>query len=240
MIDQNTNSSFLANAILHAKKNNAHKYYSEPTLAEDQRQQKKRLWWSCILRDRILALGVRRPILITPNEFDFGQECLTEADFVDEMDKSHVYTATTKRQLVNIIALQCQLAVAVTPLVIAVYPILYSSTPIMSPVSQFIQSMARVEESKTELAVWARRSGITLTNRDARDIPPSDAHESVTLYTELTCIYYLYVTRQMYIFYKLLTNRAKICSNRAVPLLNIGPEEVSDVCRRLRATIGGC
>jgi hypothetical protein len=191
VIDQNTNSSLLATAIRHAKNANAHLYCSEPTLTQDQRQQRKRLWWCCILRDRIIALGVRRPIQITPDDFDFGQECLTEADFADEIDKSQVYRADTKRLLVDIVALQCQLAVAVTPLAVAMYPARDSSPPSISLASQFIQSMARIEESKTELAVWARRSRTFLTNRDSRDVPPSDAQESVTLYTDLTHMYYL-------------------------------------------------
>lgn len=129
---------------------------------------------------------------ITPDDFDFGQEPLGEADFVNEMEKSQVYLAATKRLLVEIVALQCQLAVAVTPLLMAMYPTRTSASPMAASVSQFIQSMARIEESKTELAVWARRSRIYATNQEPKDLlPQSDAQESVTLYMDLTKIYYL-------------------------------------------------
>ena len=211
MIDHYTNSSFLAKAIRHAKNADAHLYDTEPTLTEDQRQQRKRLWWCCILRDRIVALGVRRSIQITPNDFDFGQECLTAADFSEEMDKSRVYRADTKRLLVDIVALQCQLAVAVTPLAMASYPARDSSSQNMSLISQFIQAMARVEECKTELAVWARRSRTILTNRDSRDIPlspvgVSDTQESVMLYIDMTHMYYLLVAYQLFDAYTRLTD----------------------------------
>jgi Fungal specific transcription factor domain len=192
MVDQNINSSLLATAIGYAKRANAHLYYSDPTFTKEERHQRKRLWWSCILRDRIIALGVRRPLQIPPDSFDFGQECLTEADFVNEIEKSQVYRAPTKHLLVEIVALQCQLAVAVTPLLMAMYPTRTPASPMVAPLSQFIQSMARIEESKTELAVWARRSRTYAPNRDPKGLLlQPDAQESVTLYADLTYIYYL-------------------------------------------------
>lgn len=46
-----------------------------PTVA----RLRKRIWWSCFIRDRLLALGIRRPIRIRSN--DFSVSMLTLADF---------------------------------------------------------------------------------------------------------------------------------------------------------------
>ncbi|KAM5352889.1 hypothetical protein ACJ41O_005611 [Fusarium nematophilum] len=43
------------------------------------RQLRRRIWWSCVMRDRLLALGIRRPSRIRNDEF--GVSPLTSDDF---------------------------------------------------------------------------------------------------------------------------------------------------------------
>ncbi|KAJ0416297.1 fungal-specific transcription factor domain-containing protein [Aspergillus carlsbadensis] len=39
-------------------------------LSPKAKHHRKRLWWSCLMRDRLLALGIRRPARIRPDDFD--------------------------------------------------------------------------------------------------------------------------------------------------------------------------
>ena len=45
----------------------------------------KRIWWSCYLRDRLLALGMRRPTRINDRDYDVPMLCLDDFDI--QLDK---------------------------------------------------------------------------------------------------------------------------------------------------------
>ena len=49
------------------------------------KQLSKRIWWSCYLRDRLLALGMRRPTRITDSDYDVPMLCLEDFDI--QLDK---------------------------------------------------------------------------------------------------------------------------------------------------------
>ena len=54
-----------------------------------ERRLRRRIWWSCYIRDRLLALGMSRPMRIRDGEFDTPM--LTLADFdIDELEPDHV------------------------------------------------------------------------------------------------------------------------------------------------------
>lgn len=76
-----------------------------------------------MLRDRIIALGVRRPLQITPDHFDISQDVVTELDISGEMEQSQVYDAETKLLLAKIFIVQCHFAMAVTSTIMAIYPL---------------------------------------------------------------------------------------------------------------------
>lgn len=44
----------------------------------------------------MISLGVRRPLQITLDHFDFSGEGLTELDFAEEVERSQVYDTQTK------------------------------------------------------------------------------------------------------------------------------------------------
>ena len=75
------------------------------------------------MRDRILPLGVRRPIQITRDSFDFSQEPISEADLESEFKYSQVYDGETKRSLARILKAQIDLAIVLTDIIALVYPI---------------------------------------------------------------------------------------------------------------------
>jgi len=39
-------------------------------MSQQQRHLRKRIWWSCLIRDRLIAIGMRRPVQINNDDFD--------------------------------------------------------------------------------------------------------------------------------------------------------------------------
>ncbi|KAL4867675.1 fungal-specific transcription factor domain-containing protein [Aspergillus spectabilis] len=177
--ERSTNSRWLRIAIRHAKKERAHLYYHLQT--NRKTTDLKRLWWCCMIRDRIISLGMRRPIQITREEFDFHQLGLSFQDLEDECLHSEVYTPDTKVALCRVLASLCHLVVAVTDLIMLVYP------PTQSMPYSLVDRRAqlnRLEETKFALLEWEL---IWVANPDGKEYY---IHPSLTLYTNLCAIYF--------------------------------------------------
>lgn len=97
--EQLTNSTWLGIAIQHACSINAHIYDSKMRKAIHRQSDLKRLWWSCVIRDRVIAIGLRRPIQITRDHFNFSKETMLLSDLEEEIQWSDVYDPETKQHL---------------------------------------------------------------------------------------------------------------------------------------------
>ncbi|KAB5549975.1 cutinase transcription factor 1 beta [Coniochaeta sp. 2T2.1] len=213
------NSTWLTIAIQHAKVAEAHHYSSfgssnntmpattghgngtdkSPSDTQLKRQNiLKRLWWCCIIRDRILALCVRRSIQITRAHFDLDANSpLGSADLADEIDRSKVYNADTKRALIDIMSQLINLCVLLTDMLVLVYP-LDDSPGWGRPMKP--EDQGRVKDGKMALRRWYK--GATLkfpmfgggTARASNVAGGSGRreyrHDSVILYTNLMYMYY--------------------------------------------------
>lgn len=140
-----------------------------------------------MLRDRIIALGVRRPLQITPEHFDSSQDMVAEQDFSGEVEHSQVYDAETKLLLANIFIAQCHFAIAVTSTIMAISPLDGVIIPVPSSPAQNSELRIRMEESKKELQKWKEIFKDRLTQRSSNS---AVLHDSVTLFTDVTSIYY--------------------------------------------------
>ncbi|KAL6872164.1 N-terminal binuclear Zn cluster-containing/DNA binding domain-containing protein [Trichoderma novae-zelandiae] len=111
------NSQWLSKAIGHAKSLRAHHLTSNtgrnklPNIAPQTRISLRRLWWCCYIRDRIIALGLRRTLRI-PEKYP----TLEMEDFENEIYHSRVYKAESKRRFVDIFMQISKLCVVVTDL----------------------------------------------------------------------------------------------------------------------------
>jgi len=187
MMNQRLNSVWLSKAIAHAETVEASRYYLEKD--PSHRLQKKRVWWSCILRDRMIALGVRRMIQIGPEDFDFDQAGLEEEDLAEECHNSDVYDVASKKSLSKIIVAQCELAVAMMPMMITAYCEETSSQTDDSSIPMLIHSITAVERATTEFQIWARRFRLVLI-RLADNQDDRNANPSLTLFAHMTMIHY--------------------------------------------------
>lgn len=186
--DRRTNSFWLSVAIQNSKNANAHTYEILTNTPEKERLRKKRLFWCCILRDRILPLGVRRSIYITNTHFNFRNNApLTAQDLEGEISRSKVYTPRAKQSLAGLVASLCELAVILTDVIMLLYPVdelPASSFPDDSiPITKH-QSL--IERARSDLTRWYEGAAVKFPTPAGI----GDAHESVVLYTNLMYLYY--------------------------------------------------
>lgn len=182
---RNINTFWLGVAIHFSKEADAHRYHHLLNITTEKRNVLKKLWWCCILRDRILSLGVRRPLQITSEEFNFNEVALlSEEDFEKEIGHSKVYDASSKRSLVHLLLALCDLAVSLTDVIMTVYP---SSGPPNSMSDQKAeQCLRRVEISMSCLNNWFEKA----TTNFPTPAGIGDVHLSLILYTNLMYMYY--------------------------------------------------
>ncbi|KAL4918182.1 fungal-specific transcription factor domain-containing protein [Aspergillus aurantiobrunneus] len=182
--ERSTNSRWLRLAIRHAKKERAHLYHHLPQTGLGSGRKSsdlKRLWWSCMIRDRIISLGMRRPLQITPDQFDLHQMGLSFQDLEEECLQSEVYTPDTKIALCRVLASLCHLIVAVTDIIMLVYP---AAQGMPFSLADRRAQLNRLEETKFALLDWELS---WVANPDGKEYY---IHPSLTLYTNLCAIYF--------------------------------------------------
>ncbi|PQM43872.1 hypothetical protein VE01_10768 [Pseudogymnoascus verrucosus] len=179
------NTFWLGVAIQFAKDANAPQYDLDQAITEKQRNVKKRLWWCCILRDRILPLGVRRPLFITNAHFDFGNSPLTANDLDEEISYSNVYDSETKRSLAELLEVLCNLAVCLTDIIMILYPINGNPTTSLNELG-LTRLRVHIERGKADLSQWFDNASVHFPTPAGL----GDTHGSVILHTNVVYIYY--------------------------------------------------
>ncbi|KAJ5912019.1 uncharacterized protein N7473_001322 [Penicillium subrubescens] len=119
-----SNTTWLGLAIQQAHLIHAHLYHRCPVEGRYKRSELKRLWWCLIIRDRIVSLGMRRPLQILPTHFEVAsRDPLLMDDLSDEIHTSQVYDSETKEMLCKIMTSLCRLAVSLTNVIMTLYPL---------------------------------------------------------------------------------------------------------------------
>lgn len=180
------NSFWLSIGIEFAKEAEAHRYHTNRSMTQSRRNTLKRLWWCCILRDRILPLGVRRPLHISPADFNFAAAPLVKEDFQYEISRSEVYDAATKEALVELFVTLCDLAIVLTDVIMVVYPLKEHLNIDLPDDAEVEYALDRVATCKNSLNLWFEKATISFPTPAGL----GDSHESVILYTNLMYMYY--------------------------------------------------
>ncbi|KAL6872907.1 N-terminal binuclear Zn cluster-containing protein [Trichoderma novae-zelandiae] len=178
-----TNTYWMVNAVHYARCARADQYHA---LGDDnpRKLQLKRLWWACILRDRILSLSLRRPLNIGCDEFDFGLPGLGLADFSDEFEVSTVYDRPTKQILAHMMSAFCELIIPLNKALTILHPPAGPKT-VASETDIQEESDACVETLQL-LDVWYQKT----RERFEMSTPSIGIHKSLTMFTKMTFIYY--------------------------------------------------
>lgn len=169
-------------------------HYATRTAPPKKRNLLKRLWWCCIIRDRIVSLGLRRSLQITRSHFDFdSNDILGFSDLSDETERSRVYNPGTKRCLAEILEQLVELCIVLTDILILVFPL--DDSPGWGREMR-AEEQDKVRGCKVALRRWYK--GATLKfpmfggGSVARMKSPGNEfqHDSVILYTNLMYMYY--------------------------------------------------
>ncbi|KAK6859768.1 fungal specific transcription factor domain-containing protein [Apiospora arundinis] len=197
-----SNSTWLSAAIQHAKNAEAHHYSALPTfspiinpLQYKKQNVLKRLWWCCIVRDRILPLGMRRSLKITRSHFDFSSSpAFGYRDMADEVERSHVYDPATKKCLVEMFVQIVELCSVLTDLIMMVFP-LDDSPGWGKKIGP--DETVKVRECKQALRRWYSSTTQKFPMFGGCSSPRTNVtrgkghhHDSVILYTNMMYMYY--------------------------------------------------
>ncbi|KAI7763035.1 hypothetical protein LZL87_011178 [Fusarium oxysporum] len=162
---------WLSIAIHYAKSADAHRYHEKQDTREGALL--KRLWWCCVLRDRILALALRQSPLLSPTAYNCPE--LSVADFAHEIGTSRVYDGIVKRLIV-------QVAIALGDL-----GTLLSEIP-PAPSLAKVRELCRdeIEDLTMRLDNWYDETYAMFR------LPTliTGAHESLILFSNVLCTYY--------------------------------------------------
>ncbi|KAL1904077.1 hypothetical protein Sste5344_010202 [Sporothrix stenoceras] len=200
--NKKVNTVWLSIAIQQARLAEAHLYASLPQ-NNIHTSALKRLWWCCIIRDRLLSLGVRRSILIPRTQFDIDRHPpLGAMDLADEIAYSRVYNLETKKGLVAIIARIAELCVVLTDVLTLAYPPDVLAWDSQNDQDRLQREGKNIEKCKLALDQWyssvsSRFPLFNGTANDAAYLPGQQVgvgnnycHDSVILYTNLMYMYY--------------------------------------------------
>jgi len=128
---------------------------------------------------------MRRHVQISSADFDWSLTPLNNEDLESEIFRSKVYDASTKRSLIQLMTVVCELAVSLTDVLELVYPLNGFPNSIIST-EQADQSFNRIETCKSSLKSWFEKATINFPT----PTPMGMMHDSVVLYTNLTYMYY--------------------------------------------------
>ncbi|KAI8714017.1 Fungal-trans domain-containing protein [Fusarium sp. LHS14.1] len=110
--EQKANSIWLGRAIQHAKILKVDQCTSPSMQSQNAL---RRIWFSCILRDRILSLCLRRNLQISQACLDrHADYAISYDDFSDEIQRSRVYDAESKQSLVTMMLSMADLCVCLS------------------------------------------------------------------------------------------------------------------------------
>ncbi|KAH8697524.1 hypothetical protein BGW36DRAFT_427482 [Talaromyces proteolyticus] len=178
--DAMSNSTWLSVAVEHAQAVNALEYdYIEPRF---NREQLKRLWCCCILRDRVISLGMRRPLQILPEKFPVTENLMCLDDLKEELGNSKTYNLETKTMLNFMFIGLCEFAEAVTDLLLILYPPHQRSPWVTTDRHGTIwEHLTRI---KLRLSVWEGDFMRRLEHDEC------EIHPSITLFVSMIDMYY--------------------------------------------------
>lgn len=169
--------------------------------SDHTRRFRRRLWWSLYIRDRMIALGTRRPMRITDDEFDVSMLALDDFE-LDAMDSSaQVATILPSTEESTCTALMCielvKLCVCVGRVVSSQYTTLGDRAG--APRSMMImprrdeRGTTQLESCEKELQEWikmlasnTRRSDDSIAWKDPRSC--SEVHWAQLNITYLTVV----------------------------------------------------
>ena len=170
--DQKDTWHWMGVAISLAHTIGLHRNPSTTSMAPSKQKLWKRIWWSCFMRDRLIALGMRRPTRIKNEDFDVPM--LTEEDFEIQVlpesttiigpECTLMRNLDMQRELATLCVWKAKLCVCISHMLKAQYSVLIrdnikpenttNSTMMLFP-NKKLDNVESVNEVDMELISWA-------------------------------------------------------------------------------------
>ncbi|KAF7190762.1 Cutinase transcription factor 1 beta [Pseudocercospora fuligena] len=183
------NSYWLGNSIRFARIARADIHYRLRGRDRARSRLLKRLWWGVQMRDRILALGLRRRMqleLIQPPWQD-ESSILQVDDFEAELGRSHVHDLDTQHRIVDVLSLTCRLMQCLFH-ALTIYRHESLDERLETASSSLPETISNIQSSLRLLRHWQEQASRTFPSPIALD----DAHESrpISIYANMMFIYH--------------------------------------------------
>ncbi|KAK8135845.1 fungal-specific transcription factor domain-containing protein [Apiospora sp. TS-2023a] len=173
------------------------------------RKQKlwKRIWWSCFMRDRLIALGMRRPTRIKDEDYDVPM--LDEGDFeigplADEIqvvnhDCTLVRDVLMQQELASMCVAKAKLCLCISQMLKAQYSVLVrdksrpenttNSTMMLHPKKQ-LDNIELVNEVDISLMAWVQALPACCQYRPLTQLDLRDGHRTIAVQRNLLHMVY--------------------------------------------------
>ncbi|KAK8035355.1 cutinase transcription factor 1 beta [Apiospora rasikravindrae] len=173
------------------------------------RKQKlwKRIWWSCFMRDRLIALGMRRPTRIKDEDYDVPM--LDEGDFeigplADEIqvvnhDCTLVRDVLMQQELASMCVAKAKLCLCISQMLKAQYSVLVrdksrpenttNSTMMLHPKKQ-LDNIELVNEVDISLMAWVQALPACCQYRPLTQLDLRDGHKTIAVQRNLLHMVY--------------------------------------------------
>lgn len=198
-ISLNPYQSWLGLGIQHARSINADRYAeileTTGTTSPSERKHQntlRRLWWCCVILDRISPLSARFSVQITHERFDFKTAVpLSMADLEDEIYRSRVSSTAAKQRQIFLFTRFLELMITMTDVLTLASPFEH---PAQSRRSSPDDDHLTIEQSENAMRGWYAQTAArfppygdgTMKQPDTN----GDTDKSLVLHTNLMYIYY--------------------------------------------------
>ncbi|KFY96027.1 hypothetical protein V500_02589 [Pseudogymnoascus sp. VKM F-4518 (FW-2643)] len=108
------NSIWLSIAIQHSRSMGAHYTKPQGTISSKNWLEMKRLWWVCLVRDRLIALGYRRPLQISEENLQVELDINLSDKFREEFCRTEVHLPPVRDALFFVFLSFCRLCIPLT------------------------------------------------------------------------------------------------------------------------------
>lgn len=207
--DQKDTWHWMGVAISLAHTIGLHRNPGTTSMAPPRQKLWKRIWWSCFMRDRLIALGMRRPTRIKDEDFDVPQ--LEEDDFEIQALPDNITVIPPECTLMRDVAMQRELAVmcihkaklcvTISHMLKAQYSVLIrdhmkpenttNSTMMLFP-NKEMDNLDKINEVDMELLAWAESLPLCC---QYRTLSPLDVQNGKsTMAVQRTLLHMVYYT----------------------------------------------
>lgn len=192
------NTTWLRVAIEQAKNAGAHQRVSSQQdsskrqISSREHSLLRRLWFCCIVRDRLLSFGLRRNVQISNDDHELDDlEPFTAAELSNEIQRSKVYFPDVKERLVMVFTQLTEMCCLMTNVGSLIFP--FDKSDQWDKVASK-EDLAQVRSSKLALQQWYTRASrlfwFWAEPNHSVSLYHQDLRNATTLFVSLLFIYY--------------------------------------------------